>query len=245
MIISKHRFSLEIQCAHSQISIPVMFGDTGTKFYIALTDGGKSFKIPDGTLAMLSIRRPDGSFLQEFCPIKNNTIIEYDFMQNEKTAIIEGIHNCELTLFNATTNSVLSTSWFTMIVSAKVVNSDSINITTENYDLIKAILDVEASRQEKETARELAESERVAAEEERDLAEKARQSAFNAKIDEADKKIDTMQALIDRGALDGKDGYTPQKYIDYFTPSDISEIVGRVLAEVPEVELYDGTVEVI
>ena len=245
MIISKHRFSLEIQCAHSQISIPVKVEDTGTKFYIALTDGGKSFKIPDGTLAMLSIRRPDGSFLQAFCPIKNNTIIEYDFMQNTDTAAIEGIHNCELTLSNATTNSVISTSWFTMIVSEKVVNSDSINITTENRDLIHNMLAAEASRQEKETAREAAESDRVNAEEERVLAENARQSAFNGTINEAKDLIDTIQAILDSGKLDVKDGYTPQKYIDYFTDSDINEIVARVLAVIPAVELYDGTVEVI
>ena len=245
MIISKHRFSLEIQCAHSQISIPVMFGDTGTKFYIALTDGGNSFKIPDGTLAMLSIRRPTGTFLQAFCPIKNNTTIEYDFMQNEYTASVEGIHNCELTLYSATTGSVLSTSWFTMIVSDRVVNNDSINITDENYSAIDAMLAAEASRQEKEGAREHAESERVDAEEERKRAEIARQSAFNGTINDAKDLLDTIQAILDSGKLDVKDGYTPIKGVDYFTDSDINEIVARVLAVIPAVELYDGTVEVI
>ena len=245
MIYSKHRFSLEIQSAHSQISVPVKIGDTGVILYISLTDGGKPFHIPEGTQALLSVHRPTGTYFQKHCDIENNTTIVYDFLDYENTAAVEGIHNCDITLISGVTGRILATSWFTMIVGERAVDDDSVNVTDEDRSAIADILAAEASRQAKENSRINNESERGRAEEERELAENARQSAFNAKIDEADKKIDTMQALIDRGALDGKDGYTPQKYIDYFTPSDISEIVGRVLAEVPEVELYDGTVEVI
>lgn len=245
MIYSKHRFSLEIQSAHSQIAVPVKAGDTGVTLYISLTDGGKPFNIPDGTLAMLSIHRPTGTYLQEFCAIEDNTTIVYDFMQNENTAVVEGIHHCDLTLYGGETGRIISTSWFTMIVSERAVDDDSINVTDEDRSAIDAILAAEASRQSKEESRINAESARVDAEEERERAEIARQSAFNGTIKEAGDMIDTMQTLIDRGALDGKDGYTPIKGVDYFTPSDINEIVGRVLAEVPEVELYDGTVEVI
>lgn len=248
MIYSKHRFSLEIQCEHSQIAVPVKVGDTGVTFYIALTDGGKPFTIPDGTLAMLSIRRPTGTYLQEYCDISNNGTIIYDFQQNENTAAVEGIHRCDLTLYGSETGRIISTSWFTMIVSDKVVDGDSINVTDEKRDAIDAMIAAEASRQAKEAARVSAESARVDAEEERERAEIARQSAFDGTISEAGDMIDTMQALIDRGALDGKDGkdgYTPIKGVDYFTPSEINGIVELVLAQVPEVELYDGTVEVI
>lgn len=179
MINSKHRFTLEIQAAHSQIAVPVKLGDTGTKLYIALTDGGNPFVIPDGSLAMLTVHRPTGTFLQAFCSIRNNTTIIYDFMQNANTAAVEGIHNCELTLYGGTTGSVLSTSWFNMIVSARVVNDDSLNITDETQNAFDAMIAAEASRQANEESRVNAEAGRVLAEEARVRAEAARESAHS------------------------------------------------------------------
>ena len=177
MIYSKHRFTLEVQSAHSQIALPVKVGDTGTKFYISLTDGGNPFIIPGGTLAMLTIHRPTGTFLQAFCPIRNNTTVIYDFMQNVNTAAVEGIHNCELTLYGGTSGSIISTSWFTMIVSARVVNDDSLSITDENRNAFDAMIAAEASRQAGEESRVNAEAARVLAEEARVRAEAARESA--------------------------------------------------------------------
>lgn len=177
MIYSKHRFTLEIQAAHSQIAVPVKLGDTGTKLYIALTDGGNPFVIPDGSLAMLTVHRPTGTFLQAFCSIRNNTTVIYDFMQNENTAAVEGIHNCELTLCGGTTGSIISTSWFTMNVSPRVVNDDSLNITDENQNAFDAMIAAEASRQANEESRVNAEAGRALAEEARVRAEAARESA--------------------------------------------------------------------
>lgn len=168
MIYSKHRFTLEMQAAHSQIAIPVTVGDTGKIFYINLTDGGEPYKVTDGSLAVLTIHRPTGTYLQAFCPIKNNSTIVYDFLQNENTAVVEGIYNCELTLYGPTTEGVISTSWFTMVVNPRVVNSDNLIITDENRTAIDAMLAAEATRQSNEEARVSAESGRVSAEEKRE-----------------------------------------------------------------------------
>lgn len=248
MIYSKHRFSLEIQSAHSQIAIPVMLGNTGITFYISLTDGGRPFAIPEGALAMLTIHRPTGTYLQAFCPIKNNTTVIYDFMQNENTAAVEGIHNCELTLYGGQTGSVISTSWFTMTVSARVVNSDSINITDENRSAIDAMIAAEASRQVNEESRINAEASRVAAEEARARAEIARENTSAGTIKEMNTLVSSIETMRDSGAFngkdgkDGKDGYTPEVGVDYFTAQDKAYIINSVLAEIPE---YEGTVEVI
>lgn len=253
MSYSKHRFSLEIQSAHSQIAIPVMLGDTGKSFYIALTDGGKPFTIPDGTLAVLSIHRPTGTHLQEFCTIENNTNIVYDFMQNKNTAAVEGIHNCELTLYGAEEGEVLSTSWFTMVVSARVVNSNDINITDDNRTAIDAMLAAEASRQVNEESRINAEASRVNAEAARVLAELARVAAENARanaeivrenqcseaVNGTVNIINTVQNLLQSGA------FTPKKGIDYFTDADIAQIVALIIDKFPDVVTYDGSVEVI
>ena len=244
MIFSKHRFSLEIQSAHSQIAIPVMLGDTGAVFYIALTDGGKTFTIPEGALAMLTIRRPTGTFLQAFCAIKNNTII-YDFTQNKDSAAVEGVHTCALTLYGAQTGSVISTSWFTMTVSSRVINSDDINITDENRTAIDAMLAAEAARQVSEDARINAEAGRVTAEEARVQAELLRERACAAAVQGANDTVAELIRLRDSGAFKGEDGYTPIKGIDYFTQADINQIIQQVIIAFPETATYDGSVEVI
>ena len=166
MIYSKHRFTLDMQVAHSQIAIPVTVGDTAKTFYMSLTDGGDPFKLSDGSLAMLTIKRPTGTFLQAFCPIVNGSTVVYDFLQNENTAAEEGVHTCELTLYGPT-SEVISSPWFTMVVSRRVVNGDDLNITDENRTAIDAMIAAEASRQSAEHSRINAESGRVAAENQR------------------------------------------------------------------------------
>lgn len=186
MIFSKHRFTLDMQVKHSQIAIPVTVGDTGKEFLINLSDGGVPYKIPEGSLAMLTIHRPTGTHLQAFCPIESDSTIVYDFMQNKNTAAVEGIHNCELTLYGNVSGSVVSTAWFTMIVSAKVVNDDDLNITDEDRSAVDAMIDAEASRQSAEQARINAESERVDAENSRVAAEETRQSYYEEFMERVD-----------------------------------------------------------
>lgn len=265
MIYSKHRFTLEIQAAHSQIAVPVKLGDTGTKLYIALTDGGKPFVIPDGSLAMLTIHRPTGTFLQAFCSIRNNTTIIYDFMQNENTAAVEGMHNCQLTLYDGISGAIISTSWFTMNVSARVVNDDSLNITDENQNAFDAMIAAEASRQANEESRVNAEAARVLAEEARVRAETARESAMSDSSAAAERAILLADEAVNKSiqatnaANEAKQtantainmagealNATGAKELPSVTTADNGKVLtvvgGKWVAE--EIEEYDGEVEV-
>lgn len=170
---SINRFSLNMHSAQSQISIPVLLGDTGRTFRISLSDGGNPYIIVDGCLAKLSIKRPTGTRLEEFCAIEYNTTIVYNFDQNENTCAVEGIHECDVTLYGLD-GAVLTTAMFTMVVSERVITSDDIIVTDEDLTAVDAMLKAEASRQvaennrvEAEVERSEAEAERVANEEER------------------------------------------------------------------------------
>ena len=187
---SKHRFSLDMHSHQSQISIPALLGDSSRSLYISFTDGGNPYFIEDGCLAKISIKRPTGTFLEEFCDIENNTTVVYHFSQNKNTCAVEGIHDCDVVLYGADGGQIASPR-FTMVVSERVIRTDDINISDEDKTAIDNILQVEAARVEAESARVNAEAARVDA-------ETAREATHT-----------TIVNKLNNGELDGEDGISP------------------------------------
>lgn len=170
---SNYRFTLDMHSAQSQISLPAMLGDTSRTLYISFSDGGKPYIIADGCLAKLSIKRPTGTHLEEFCTIESNTTVVYPFDKNENTCAVAGIHNCDVTLYDLEGKKITSAK-FTMVVSERAINRDDIALSDEDHTAIDAIIAAEATRQAAEAGRVSAEDERVAAENERIAAENER-----------------------------------------------------------------------
>jgi hypothetical protein len=182
--------------AQSQVSIPVMLGDTGRTLRINLSDGSNPYVIADGCLAKITIKRPKETRLEEFCTIEANSTIVYPFSQN--TCAEEGIHSCDVTLYGLD-GSVITSPRFTMVVSERVVRSDEVVISVEDQTAIDAVLTREASRviaetqrAEAETARAEAESARATAEEQRKTAETQRAEAEEARAE----SIRTIEELV-------------------------------------------------
>ena len=193
MNYSIYRFTLDIHRTKSQVSIPVLFRDTGIQFYISLTDGGKPYFIEDGCRAVFSAKKPDGATLFNDCIIEDNTRIRYDF--TEQTTNCEGMMNCEIRLYGKDGN-LLTTPAFVVVVDPRVVydsevldsfpESTSLDniLSAENDRLVgeQQRVDAEAVRVIVENARAAAESERVAAENARLTAEVARGDAEAERI---------------------------------------------------------------
>lgn len=146
MNASIYRFTLDIHSAQSQISLPVMLNDTSRRLYISLSEGGKLYHIADGCMAVVRINRPTGTYIEQFCVIEDNINIVYDFSQYTNTAIVEGLHECEVTLYGLD-GGVLTTARFLMVVSGRVVNKESAEITDENWTMLDSIAAEEAKRQ--------------------------------------------------------------------------------------------------
>lgn len=166
---SNYRFTLDMHKAQSQTSIPAVLGDTGRVLHISFTDGGNPYTIETGCLAMLTIKRPTGTMIEEFCEIKNNTTVVYPFSQNENTCAVEGINECDVTLFGTDGRKITSPR-FSLIVSNSVAHSDDIVITDETLSVIDSILTAEALRQDAESKRVEAELKRVEADSRREEA---------------------------------------------------------------------------
>jgi hypothetical protein len=209
---SNFRFVLDLQSTQSQISIPVTKGDTARVWYISLSDGGQPYIIEEGCLARIEIKRPTGTFLTDFCAIKNNTTLIYDFSKNDitrQTAAVEGVHRCDIVITDAAENKI-GAARFSMIVSDRVISSDDINLTDEDLTAVEAMIAAEASRQAAEKGRVDAEAKRAKAEEERILAEEARRSGVDQllvdiekAVTEASADIDEKMSEIDRAMEEG------------------------------------------
>ena len=204
MNFSNYRFTLDIQKSKTQASIPVHFGDTGNRFYIALTDGGNPYIISDGCRVDIYIKKPNGHPLINSCIIENNALVRYDF--NKDTASVEGTHKCELRLV-AEDGRLITTPSFVMVVDERVIYDDDI-ITDEDKETLLA-LDViateaerrtaEFERKEAEEARTSAENERMEAEADRASAEIARKEAEDARVlaeNEREQKLPVMEETL-------------------------------------------------
>lgn len=170
------RFTLGMNSSQSQISIPVLLGDTGREWHINLSDGGNSYIIADGCLAKLTIKRPTGTRLEEFCAIVDHTTMVYKFSQNENTAAVEGFHDCDLSLYGLD-GKFITSARFSMIVSERVLRRDDIVLTDEDFTLSDAMAVEEAKRQASESQRANAESERIREEEARAMEENERNAS--------------------------------------------------------------------
>ena len=183
---SKFRITLDLHSVQSQHSIPAIIGDTYITLLMSPSDGGVPYTITDGCLAKLSIKRPSGSYLEEFCKISNNAIIEYPFKQNENTCAEEGIHFCDVTLYSPD-GEKLGSPCFLLVVSDKVVRRDDIQLSTDDYTAVDSMVKEEAKRANAETERVNAESARASAEEERNKAESERAERYASIKEDADR----------------------------------------------------------
>ena len=176
MNYSKFRFTLDTHKHQSQVSIPVMRGDTAVQLYITLTDGGLPYHIGENCFAVMIVNKPDGCTFRRPCVIEGDgSVIRYDFCPD--TSNISGASLCEVRLYGA--NGILTAPCFTIMVDERIPHYDETvteNVTTA---LDKVFLN---------------EAARVAAENERAKADKARWEYFASLYYPA---LDGIIALVD------------------------------------------------
>ena len=193
MNYSIYRFTLDIHKTKSQVSIPVLYRDTGIKFYISLTDGGKPYFIEDGCRAVFSAKKPDGNQLFNDCIIEDNTRIRYDF--TAQTTNCEGMMNCEMRLYGKD-GKLLTTPAFVVIVDPRVVYDSDILESYPESTTLDNIVAAENARVEGEQERVDAEAVRVIVENARAAAETARAEAENVRVDAEGVRADSEKTRV-------------------------------------------------
>ena len=186
MNYSIFRFTLNMHTHRSQVSVPTMRGDTAVRLLITLTDGGNTYTLEDGCVAILNGLKPDGKSLVNGCTILNNAIIQYDF--TEQTSNVEGIVECELSVYGKD-GSLVTTARFAIVVGDRVLSRDIEESVMEAAGLDGIFLH-ESARVEAEEARAEAEEARANAETERRSKEIQRQENEDARLTIKDWVID-------------------------------------------------------
>lgn len=192
MNYSIYRFTLDIHKTKSQVSIPVLFHDTGIQFFITLTDGGRPYFIEDGCRAVFSAKKSDGKPLLNDCIIEDNTRVRYDF--TEQTTNCEGMMNCEIRLYGKD-GELITTPAFVVVVDARVIYDNDVKESYGESTTLDNIVAYEESRLAGERMRIAAEDERAAAEEARAEAEAER---VLAEADRRDAEIVRNNTEIER-----------------------------------------------
>ncbi len=196
MNFSNYRFTLDIQSNQSQISLPVLFGDTSRRLYINLTDSGNPYLIEDGCRAVFAARKPDGHTVFNDCPIEDNTKIRYDFTANTASAV--GTVECEIRLYGPT-GRLITTPRFIMVVDERVIYDDDIIFSDSEKTTIDAMLLSETERVANEETRKRNEAER-------ETAEARRTEAFNEAVMTATRAkeiADGLEQKLSDGNFDG------------------------------------------
>lgn len=173
MEYSIFRITLDIHRHQSQVSIPVMYGDTAVRLLVTLSDGGVPYIIGRSCWAQFVANKPDKSEpLLRKCIIENGTTIRFDF--DDGIADVAGVYDCEIRLYGA--EGKLTSPCFTMVVDPRVV-ADYVGDDMAAPGFIDQIGTTMAAFQVAEGKRDSAEQERETAEEERQKAEQERESA--------------------------------------------------------------------
>lgn len=187
---SKYIFTLDLRTVQSQMSLPVTQGDTNRTLVISFSDGGKPFVLGSGATAMISLVRPTGTSVQEFCLIEDDGArVVYNF--SEHTCAVSGLHKCQIVLYNSEGKQIASPK-FAINASPKLIDGDDLIIPDEDITAIDAIYIAEAQRQ--------------SAESERKEAEALRKSNTQAAITEINEVKASIEAMRDNGDFDGDDG---------------------------------------
>jgi hypothetical protein len=208
---SIYRFTLDIHKTKSQVSIPILLGDTNVQFQISINDGGTPYQLTSRCGAKIAGKKSNGDIFYHDCEIDDNRII-YTFKPN--TANVKGVTNCEIRMYGPT--GVLTTPRFFMVVDEKVVLDGELDDYIESFTDISGLDGIVVNEQK----RVAAEEERVIAEEERqklyrELLEAKENGEFNGTsvthewINGTILKITSASGESQSANLRGEDGKTP------------------------------------
>ena len=130
------RISLDVQKQVDTGRFIVKRIDTGRQLHIALTDGGRPYRITDDCRAVFTGKRADGGVIFDNCTIENNVVI---YKLSKNVTAEAGIVNCEIELYGAD-DTMLTSASFKILVNKKVYNEDDVVLDEEEVSVLYSLI---------------------------------------------------------------------------------------------------------
>ena len=110
---------------------------------VKITDDGKPFPIDNTIVPRFKCQKTDGTKIYNDCTILENGDVQIEI--TEQLTIVAGMHDCELVLFDGTTDAVLHTMNFIVNVKDSVFPDEDVASTDEFNALQNALLQVDGN----------------------------------------------------------------------------------------------------
>ena len=141
MLISEYQITLDIHSVISQVSIPVLQNDTTRRLLIHLGEEGKAFPLPEGSCAVFTATKTDGTVLYNDCIIEGGMVIRYDFTAQTTSAV--GKMDCQILVYDADGELLLSPR-FTLVIYKRVLPTEIVESSSEYTALDRLTIEANA-----------------------------------------------------------------------------------------------------
>ena len=141
MLISDYQITLDVHSVLSQVSIPVPQNDTTRRIIVHLSEEGKAFPLPEGSRAVFSATKADGTVLYNDCIIEGGMVIRYDFTAQTTSAV--GKMDCQILVYDAEGELLLSPR-LTLVIYKRVLPTEMVESSSEYTALDRLTIEANA-----------------------------------------------------------------------------------------------------
>ena len=260
-LLTIYEISLDIVKTNYVVIKAKQYDKNSRQLVIHCTNNGKQFVLDNSVRAFVQMTKPDGTIFNADCIVDQiNNVLKMSL--TEQATNVKGVCEAELVMVESSTNQVLSTMIFNIIVIGALITQDDIISQTEFGTLANLIIGYEIAKETVETiedematwisaenervanenqrianenSRNAAETLRVAAEEARETAEAERIANENARKEAETTRINSENAR--KSAEEGRAKFEKARATAESTR--VTAENARAAAETDRVELYN------
>ena len=130
------RISLDIHEVNSQVTLRVKKGDSARQILIALTEGGRPYKISEDCMAVFTAKKPDETILYNGCEIQGNRIL---YAMTPQTCTVVGAMKCEIRVYGAG-GALITSPRFTILVDNTVYSDGDVVDSSSEFTVLTRLL---------------------------------------------------------------------------------------------------------
>ena len=130
------RISLDIHEVNSQVTLHVKKGDSARQILIALTEGGRPYRISEDCMAVFTAKKPDETILYNGCEIQGNRIL---YAMTPQTCTAVGAMKCEIRVYGAG-GELITSPRFTILVDDTVYSDGDVVDSASEFSALTALV---------------------------------------------------------------------------------------------------------